>query len=145
MGFKIEKRNSQEKSVRGTMVVELTIMLPFLIILLMGTMELSIVVHNKSVLANASREGARYGIAEIGGFKSNSDIQQRVDTFVKDRLISFSSADETTTVSRGGVSTPGQLRVKVNYPYHSLVLPRLVTDLTGPISLSAETKMQMEQ
>ena len=56
MGFEIEKRNSEEGTDRGTVVVELAMMLPFLIILLLGIMELSIIVHNKSVITNASRE-----------------------------------------------------------------------------------------
>ena len=92
MGFEIEKRNSEEGTDRGTVVVELAMMLPFLIILLLGIMELSIIVHNKSVITNASREGARYGIAEVGGFKSDGDIQQRVDTFREeplDQLLEF--------------------------------------------------------
>ena len=117
MHFQAKKWNQKRDRTRGTVLVELTAMLPLMAILLLGVMELSVIVHNKSVITNASREGARYGIAAVGGFKSDYDIQQRVGNYVNDRLVSFPSATETTTVGRGGVSTPGQLRVKVVYPY----------------------------
>ncbi len=143
MGLEI-KRNSQKRTDRGSVIVELAIMLPFLIILPLGLMELSLIVHNKSVITNASREAARFGISEIKGYKSDSDIQQRVSTFSQDRMISFSGSSTTTTISRG-VSNPDQLTVRVDYPYQFLVLPNLVTSLTGSLTLSAETKMQMEQ
>ena len=144
MHFQAKKWNQKRDRTRGTVLVELTAMLPLMAILLLGVMELSVIVHNKSVITNASREGARYGIAAVGGFKSDYDIQQRVGNYVNDRLVSFPSATETTTVGRGGVSTPGQLRVKVVYPYQFLVLPKLAASFTGPLLLSAETKMQME-
>ncbi len=140
-----EKRNQELGTSRGSVIVELAMMLPFLAVLLLGVMELSVVVHNKSVITNASREGARYGISAVGGFKSDDDIEQRVTNYVKDRLISFPAATETTTVGRGGKSTPGQLRVKVVYPYEFLVLPKLATAFTGPLSVGAETKMEMEE
>ena len=144
MHFQAKKWNQKRDTTRGTFLVELTATLPLLAILLLGVMELSVIVHNKSVITNASREGARYGIAAVGGFKSDDAIEQRVSNYVKDRLISFPSSAETTTVGRGGKSTPGQLRVRVVYPYQFLVLPELVASFTGPLTLGAETKMQME-
>ncbi len=144
MHFQAKKWNQKRDTTRGTAIVELAVMLPFLTILLLGVMELSVIVHNKSVITNASREGARYGIAAVGGFKSDAAIQQRVSNYVKDRLISFPSSTETTTVGRGGKSTPGQLRVRVVYPYQFLVLPELA-GFSGSVSLGAETRMQMEQ
>ena len=144
MHFQAEKGSQKRNTTGGSVIVELAVMLPFLTILMLGVMELSVLVHNKSVITNASREGARYGIAAVGGFKSDDAIEQRVSNYVKDRLISFPSSTETTTVGRGGKSTPGQLRVKVVYPYQFLVLPNLISGYTGPLPLGAETRMQME-
>ncbi len=144
MHFQVARQNQERDTTRGSVIVELAVMLPFLALLLLGVMELSVIVHNKSVITNASREGARFGIAAVGGFKSDAAIEQRVNNYVKDRLVNFSSATETTTVGRGGMATPGQLRVKVVYPYHFLVLPKLASTFTGSVSLGAETKMQME-
>ena len=144
MHFQVQKHNQERDKTRGTVVVELAAMLPFLAILLLGVMELSVIVHNKTVITNASREGARYGIAAVGGFKSDAAIKQRVTDYLADRMVGFPRATETTTVGRGGESTPGQLRVKVVYPYQFLVFPNLISGYTGPLPLGAETKMQME-
>ncbi len=144
MYFTAQKRNQERDKTQGTVMVELAVMLPFLAILLLGVMEISVVVHNKSVITNASREGARYGIAAVGGFKSDTAIKQKVTNYLKDRMVGFPKGTETTTVGRGGKSTPGQLRVKVVYPYQFLVLPELISGYTGPLPLGAETKMQME-
>ena len=144
MHSQVQERNQERDKTRGAVLVELAIMLPFLAILLLGVMELSVVVHNKSVITNASREGARYGIAAVGGFKSDTAIKQKVTNYLKDRMVGFPRGTETTTVGRGGKSSPGQLRVKVVYPYQFLVLPNLISGYSGPLPLGAETRMQME-
>ena len=145
MRFQVEKHNQKRDKSRGAVLVELAVMLPFLAVLLLGVMEFSVILHNKSVITNASREGARYGIAAIGGDKTDAQIGERVNSYVSSRLISFPSAQATTTVGRGGGSTPNQLRVKVTYPYKSLILPTsLSSAFAGQMSLNGETKMEME-
>ena len=54
MHFQAQKRNPERDKTQGTVMVELAVMLPFLAILLLGVMEISVVVHNKSVITNAS-------------------------------------------------------------------------------------------
>ena len=100
MYFTAQKRNQERDKTQGTVMVELAVMLPFLAILLLGVMEISVVVHNKSVITNASREGARYGIAAVGGFKSDTAIKQKVTNYLKDRMVGFPKGTETTTVGR---------------------------------------------
>ena len=48
---------------RGAETVEFAIILPILLIILFGIMEYGIVLYDKAVITNASREGARSGIA----------------------------------------------------------------------------------
>ncbi len=144
MGFEIEKRNSEEGTDRGTVIVELAIMLPFLIILLLGIMELSIIVHNKSVITNASREGARYGIAAVGGPHSDAQINTWVSNYVEDHLISFQAASSVTTIDRWGDTPGSELTVKVVYPYSFLVFPNFAQGFGSVIDLGAETTMLLE-
>ena len=91
-------------------------MLPFLCLLLLGVVELSVLIHNKAVITNASREGARYGIAALGGPYTDTNIQQWVSNYMQNRLISFSPSTAVTTITRGGSSPGSELRVRVDYP-----------------------------
>jgi len=47
---------------RGQALVEYALVLPILLLLLLGIMEFGILVFNYNTIANAAREGARYGI-----------------------------------------------------------------------------------
>lgn len=48
---------------RGAALVEFALVFPILLLLLMGIVEFGLLFYNKQVLTNASREGARAGIA----------------------------------------------------------------------------------
>lgn len=50
------------KDERGQSLVEYALVLPILLLLLLGIMEFGILVFNYNTIANAAREGARYGI-----------------------------------------------------------------------------------
>ena len=46
----------------GAAALELTILLPLLLILIFGIIEFSIILYDKQMITNASREAARIGI-----------------------------------------------------------------------------------
>ena len=46
----------------GQALVELALVLPLLLILAFGIVEFGLLMYNKAVITNASREGARVGI-----------------------------------------------------------------------------------
>ena len=52
----------KRKSERGAVIVEFAMILPLLVILLIGIMDMSMLLYNKAVITNASREGCRVGI-----------------------------------------------------------------------------------
>ncbi len=136
--------NHKGGATRGTATVEMAIMLPFLLLVLLGVLELSVLIHDQSVITNASREGARYGIAAVGGPQTDAAIQQWVSNYVQNRLISFSPATATTTITRGGSTAGSELRVRVNYPYSFLVSPNLADGFASLLTLSAQTTMRLE-
>lgn len=124
------------KNNRGAALVEFAIVLPLLLLLLVGIIEFGLLFYNKQVLTNASREGARAGIARVGNI---SDI---VDDYCRDRLISFSSPnDVTTSVAGEGGALNDDLMVTVNYDY-DFMLPSLLGFGTR-MQLSAVTVMKM--
>ena len=145
MCFKVGQTDHKQRDMaRGTALVEMAIMLPFLCLLLCGVMEFSILIHDKAVITNASREGVRYGIAAAGGPYSDTQIETWVSNYVQDHLISFQAASAVTTIGRLG-NTPGSdLTVKVVYPYSFLVFPNFAQGFGSVINLSAETTMLLE-
>jgi Flp pilus assembly protein TadG len=134
---------------KGVAAVEFAIVLPVLVLLLFGTIEFGLLLYNKQVITNASREGARAGIVAPDGNGLRipaGTIQGVVNTYCADNLISFgatSAAPSTVTnPTNPGVQAFGtDLTVTVTYPYTFLVLNNLGF---APVNLTARTVMKYE-
>jgi len=139
---------------RGAALVELALVLPLLLLILVGIVELGLLFYNQQVLTNASREGARSGIARFDVNKDDifdkDDIIDNIDNYLfleptpnDDRLITFDPVLTVDTVVIGeGGSYAEDLTVTVTYDYTFLV-PELLG--FGPsMQLTAETVMKME-
>ena len=107
------------------------------------------------MITNASREGARFGIVYdstgVSNHPSDDAIKGVITNYLQNHLISLgaSSTYNPPVISRTDLDGNGPdsgdiLNVTVNYQYHFLVLPEFVTTLTGPITLTATTKMRLE-
>jgi len=134
----------------GTAIVEFAIVLPLLFLLLMGIIEFSLVLYDKAVLTNASREGARAGIVSQSPRVTDADIRTVVKNYCQTFLITFGAdiledADITISpASRDGLPFGSDLTVTLNYRYDFLVLPSFMTTAMGPINLVAQTLMKLE-
>ena len=140
------------KDEKGTELVEFAIVSLLLFLLLFGIIEFSILLYNKAVITNASREGARAGIvARYDNSTSPAawdplepdEIKDIVDQYCRNHLISFGSGASPTTVVTGTTeSVTGERTVTVTYPY-SFLVPKLFG--APPIlTLAAVTVMRME-
>ena len=133
------------KSQRGATAVEFAIVFPLLILLMFGIIEFSVILYDKAMITNASREGARAGIVSQLERVSDTQIRSVVDNYCRLYLISFrSGAAPVTTVARTGSTFGSDLSVTVTYTYSFLALPQFVTGLVGPMNLTARTVMKME-
>lgn len=114
---------------RGSVLIEFAFVLLFFILpLLFGIIEFGILYYDRAVITNASREGARAGIA----LKDNprlleGEIAEVVDRYTRGRLITFGEYQppETETDPKDGNPAGGVLTVNVSYYYDFLILPRL--------------------
>ena len=133
------------KHQRGATAVEFAIVFPLLILLMFGIIEFSVILYDKAMITNASREGARAGIVSQLVRVSDAQIQSVVDNYCKLYLISFKSgAAPVTSVARAGSTFGSELSVTVTYTYSFLALPKFVTGIVGPIDLTAKSVMRME-
>ena len=134
------------KDQKGVAAIEFAIILPVLIVLLFGFIEFSILLYDKAMLTNASREGARAGIVYSDPNPiTDNDIRAVVNNYCASHLISFGTGSvANTAISRTMESFGDALTVTVTYRYDFLVLPNFVTSLIGGVNLGAETVMRME-
>jgi Flp pilus assembly protein TadG len=138
----LRKINSQN----GAAMVEFAIVLPLLLTLIFGMIEFSLMLYDKAMITNASREGARTGI--VYSFPTPipvADIDQKVTDYLQNHLISLGGASTWTTSISGtctGSGTP--LTVTVTYPYNFLVMPGFIQTLAPTTTLSAQTTMRCE-
>ena len=141
------------KGENGAAAIEFAIILPVVVLLLIGIIEFSILLYDKQMITNASREGARAGIVYVDTCPrlTEAQIAAVVNTYAQNNLLSFGTALPTTVTvpNDGGGGTcdliSGQpLTVTVTYPYNFLVLPNFVGGLSNIFTLRAETVMRYE-
>jgi hypothetical protein len=128
--------------------------------LIFGMIEFGLLLYNRQVLTNASREGARFGILlqDPDDYTTGDDIAEVVEDYCwspKKRLVSFKegASPPVTSVTIGGASCMGSpccqgattwnqdLEVTVTYQYDFLVMTNFGF---GPIQLPARTLMRCE-
>lgn len=123
----------------GVAAVEFALVSPILILLLFAIIEFSIVLYDKAIITNASREAARSATV-FNGDSSDAAVKAVVDSYLSNHLISLGS---NNTHSVDVTSTGDDLTVSVNYTYDFLVLPNF-TSLNTSLNLSGTTVMRME-
>ncbi len=129
----------------GTSMVEFAIILPLLCVIMFGIIEFGLVLYDKAVITNASREAARYGIVSRTPRRTVAEITGVVNDYCQNYLVTFGASNNPVTSVTGAGSAFGlPLSVNVTYNYGFLALPNFVTSVTGPLSLSATTVMRME-
>jgi Flp pilus assembly protein TadG len=142
------KKKTIIKEQKGAALIEFAIVLIVLCLLAIGTSEIGLLLYNKQVIANASREGARAGIVNQGSDSlSDSDVKKVVIDYCNQRLIDFNITSlvpddidlnpETRPADFGD-----DFSVTVTYNYHFLVPSLFKMGTTIPIR--AKTMMKME-
>ncbi len=149
------------RSEKGVSAVEFALIAPLLFVLTFGIIEFGLLLFDKAVVTNASREGARAAIV----FNTNgteytplvdNDIRNVVIAYANEFLVSFGGAGENDLTSTDIVIDPsdglrvsgGDVTVTVTYTYDFLVFPDLTNliggSFTGTIDLVGTTVMRME-
>jgi Flp pilus assembly protein TadG len=142
------------KSHNGQVIIEFALILPLMLLLLGGIVDFGILLYNKQVIDNASREGARAGIVHLlnsNGGKVPVDIQGTVANYCENRLVTFGEgAAPVTTFSPEDLlaaSYPDDLTVTVSYQYtflFSSVLNMFGGNFGPTLNLTSQTVMKME-
>jgi Flp pilus assembly protein TadG len=127
----------------GGAVVEFALVLPVLMLIFFGIIELSIGFYDQALLTNASREAARAGVVYQVPRKTEKEIIDVAMDCCLNHLITFGpAATPEVDVSEGAAGS--SLKVTVTYNYQGLLLGALIRPFTGPLKISAATTMNYE-
>ena len=142
---------------KGAEIVEFVLILPVLLFIVFGILEFGIVLYDNAIITNASREGARSGVAFKCPLLTTAEIETVVINYTTG-LISFGatradpitivSPTPPTTITNCGANSGTPLTVTVSYSYRFLVFGNLfgllMPGFSNPIVLSATTVMNYE-
>jgi Flp pilus assembly protein TadG len=136
--------------------VEFALALPIILAVMFGAVEFGTALYDKAVLTNASREGARGGVVATSPRKTDAQIDAAVQAYVANNMINYKQTNTVTTAvtpTPNTARTPGTagacvsgctMTVTVTYSYPFFLLPKFLTNFTGPLTLRAATTMKME-
>jgi len=131
---------------RGQSLVEYALVLPILLLLLLGIMEFGIAVFNYNTIANAAREGARYGIVHW----RDTD---KGETGIREAALALTSGldqgalEIVPTWPEDPTWPEGKGVVRVEVTYESQLITGMIIEAVGgdpTLSLSAVATMQLE-
>lgn len=137
----IRHRSRRRRQRRGTAVIEFAFIVPVLIVLTLGTIDLCSMMFLKESVTLAASEGARRG---IGRDRTNNDAVARITEFLDERNINYDSAN-VVSISAPGFDTAQTLEnvtVTVQVPCGgNLLIP---SNWFDDLTVSASVTMRKE-
>jgi len=134
----------------GSNLVEFALVLPLLLILVMGIIEVGLVIYDKAVITNACREGARAGIVFRDPRLGLGEIQTVVQNYASAYLVTFGTTPLPTVewlwddLDSNNVRSSGdRLTVTVRYQYDYLMLGNFIPGI-GTLNLQSTSVMRYE-
>jgi len=143
---------------RGIVSLEFVLVLPFLLMILFGIVDMSLLLSDKAMITNAAGEAARQGAVLRATPLTSSQIQAVATNYLSGRLISSGTATPPTvtvagptsvgtgstpavTLGTSGGSCPSgasgsPLTVTISYVYNGVVLGSALSALTGPLTVT---------
>ena len=115
---------------RGQDLIELALVLPLVLVIVMGIVDLGRAFNTYMVVVNAAREGARTAAIDPSATSTIREAALR-----ETRRAGMSDGAVTVTITPASVGNPVQVTVQTSFPLLSGVLP------VGTIPLSASVQM----
>jgi Flp pilus assembly protein TadG len=137
---------ARPRSRTGVASVEFAVLLPFLLLLTVGTWEVGRLIQVTQILDNAAREGARQAAT---GQKTNDQVMIAVCDYLKSAGLPDYTAQRTSVVTVTDLTSPGtdagqasqldQLRVTVTIPFSDVrwTTLRLITSPSATLNSDA--------
>lgn len=131
------RKTRNNKSRRGTSVVEVALLLPIFMLLMMGVMDFARLYWTQSVVRGAAYEGVR---AAILAETTNSQVENIILT-----ELTTGGVDETASVSVGTREPRQPVDVTVRVPFEFLAIDSLIPALASVNEVQATAVMTHER
>ena len=125
------------KNNRGQSIVELAILLPVLVMIMLGILQLGLVFNAYTMISNGAREGAR--TAAVGG----DDSAVLVSTGANTSNLNADKLAVTITPSAGSRVSGDAVVVNISYDV-DVIVPLIGGIIGNPIELNASSTMRVE-
>ena len=143
--FKTRRSRPARRQEQGAAAVEFALLLPVLLSLLLGVVDLGLAVYTQSVLANASREGARAGVVLALNRPTSQAIATVVQTYLGNSLGTVNKFGTLSfTAPAPCVDANGTLTVQMSYSFTGFAFGAVASAFNQPIVLGAKTTMACE-
>ena len=134
------------RGARGQAVVEFALVLPFMVLLFFGLIDVGRAIYIGNAAAQAAREGARWG--SVQGRAADSAGRASVEQYTLETMNGVPAPVVSVSCERNGLprtrcTTNDILMVTVQSPVQ-LITP-LVAQLIGPVNVSATSKVVVNQ
>lgn len=139
------RRLVQRAGGHGQDLIEFALVLPLLLLLLTGIMEFALAVMAYNTVANAAREGARYGIVHVRRDGSDcADQAGAIEEAARRLTVGLDQDRLDFAVSCPRSPTTGRLQVQVEAEYvHQFITAPLIMVLGGDGTLPMYTVSTM--
>jgi Flp pilus assembly protein TadG len=137
---------TRAKNQSGAAAVEMALLLPMLLLMADGVLELGLMMHNQSVLISATHMAARAGITAGTAKLNTAQIAAIASAYCNLNLISPGAAQAPViTVVQASVPTyPAPLQVSAQYPFNGLFVGGLMAVFQSTPVQTASTVMYNE-
>jgi Flp pilus assembly protein TadG len=125
-------------SERGSTAVEFSLFLPLLVVLVFGMIDFGLLIWQKEVLVNATREGARQGIL-FGAGNGKPEIEIAVAQAISDGGLNASGLNIKVTGVGTGAGNP--LAVTSSLPFQFIVADKLIPGISRNTLTASITMM----
>ncbi len=131
---------------KGAAAVELGLLLPLLILMLDGVVEVGVLLHNQSVLVTASNMAARAGIANSTPKLSTNALTTIAKDYCDSHLISINAATPAVIQVVQAVDPvfPHPLRILATYTHQGFLVNAFVSGFQVDPAMTATTVMYNE-
>jgi len=130
---------------RGAAAVEFAIILPVLLLILFGIVEVGVALYDKAVITNASREAVRAGVVFRVPKLTANEITNVAENYCSNHLVTFGGSTTPSVVVQGAQGNFGNpLTVTVTYTFSGLGFGPMLSAIVGPLQMNATTVMNQE-
>lgn len=133
----MKKLTNLLRSKKGQALVETALTLPLLLLVLMGIIEFGRIFNAELIVANASREGARYLALHSTDTQIQTTVQTLTPTLDQSKISVFITPSQASRTSGTAATVEVDYNLQIIAPFVNIIIG-------NPFKVSSQTTMRVE-